>query len=830
MSNRISIFPKMGLALMPLITFQVYAEDNRLNFDIAAQPMAQALLEYSEISGVKVFFSADTVENCQSPTVKGDYSAKEALKQLLNSRGLHYRFTQPDMVTVNKSETSSLTIESLLAANGEFVLADAEPDEADDRPVEQEDLTVKGGEWIGYNVLNATTATRTDTPLMELPQSIQVIPRKLLDDQQIITVSEALRNVSGVVPRSELKTPDFEPTLLRGFSSMVMVDGFYQNMNTGDQGSLVNVQQIDVLKGANATLYSGGAGSPVGGVINILSKLPKKEAFYEVGMKGGSYDFYQPYVDINQPINDNILFRVTGEYTNSESYIDVVETERYNINPSMIFTDNEATTFTLQGKFSSWEQQDYPGLPAVGTIAGNFKIDPELYISPKDIDDSKTEFYGVWGTLDHQINDIWSVTAKARYAHSQQDTLSQGIWGTDGFIANQPFTPAMLEFLRLPPSRSTWGLFNVEMFQEQDEVNVQTYATAKFDIGQTRNTFLVGGDFTEMDEDIFMDMDMGFIGSVDLTNPVFKPYRRPGPGNRNIIAKNTTYGGYVQLQSSIYDRVHLLGGVRVSNITTDYNSLVPGFNYNLHSDETRFLPNVGGVIDLTEQISLFANYSEGMRAQNSTRFSDTPRPEMSYQKEVGIKFNWDDQLTGQVAIFQIDRQNVAVIDPNAQNPGESVAKGKQRSQGIETNWSWQAMEGLSLLANYTYTDAKYKDSLFEVIPGMAISEGNKLPGVPRHSGRFWANYEFRQPILQGLSLGAGVYAQSETYVDNGNQYLADAFHSIDATLAYKTEHYQFAVSAKNLTDEDYFQRLNYYGSRTVPSQGASVYFSGSVRF
>lgn len=814
MSNRLPIFPQICLALTPLIAVQVCAEENQLRFDIATQPMAQALLQYSEISGVKVFFSSDTVENHASPALNGNYSAKEALRQLLGNSGLQYRFTQPDMVTVNKSETSGLTTESLLASSGEFVLAEAKAEkETVSSPVEQEDLTVSGGDWLGYNVLTASTATRTDTPLMELPQSVQVIPRKLLDDQQTITVSEALRNVSGVVPRNALISPTFEPTLLRGFSTMQMVDGFYQNLNTGDQGSLVNIEQIDVLKGANATLYSGGAGSPVGGVINIISKLPQKEAFYEVGMKGGSYDFYQPYVDINQPLSDNILFRVTGEYTNSESHIDVLETERYNINPSLTFTDNESTTFTLQGKFSSWEQQDYPGLPAVGTVAGDFSVDPELYMSPEDIGDTVSEFHGVWGTLDHQVNNIWSVTAKARYAHSEHDTLSQGIWGADGFIANRPF-----------PGTSMWGLFNVEMFQEQEEVNVQTYATAKFDIGPSRNTFLVGGDFTELDEDTFMDMDMGFIGFVDLTNPSFLPYQRPGPGNKNIIIKNTTYGGYVQLQSSLYERVHLMAGVRLGNVSTDYSSLVPGNHYDLHSDETRFLPNVGGVIDLTEQFSVFANYSEGMRAQNGVRFVDTPRPELSYQKEVGIKFNVDDQLTGQVAIFQIDREDVAVIDPSAPGLGLSVAKGKQRSQGLETNMTWQVTEGLNLLANYSYTDTGFKDSL------AGVPEGNELPGVPRHSGRFWANYAFQQPMLKGWSLGAGVYAQSETFIDNRNLYHADGFHSIDATLAYKTEHYQFAVSGKNLSDEDYFQRLNYYGSRTVPSQGASVYFSGSVRF
>lgn len=802
-----------ALTLLKAILSQSAFADNHqaIEFHIPAQNLSSALLEFSENSGVKTFFKADVTRHLKSNSLSGKYTIQQALDKLLENTGVNYRFTETESVTLF-SDRTELSTEMLLAlAPGKKIEAGVVNNNDHIGPVEQEDLTVSGYDLSGYRVINVNSATRTDTRVMELPQSIQVINRKLFEDQQNITVSESLYNVSGVVPRSPLISPNFEPTLIRGFRGEQLIDGFYQNLNTGDQGSLVNIQQIDVLKGANATLYSGGGGSPVGGIINMISKLPEKEAFYELGMKGGLYDFYQPYVDLNQPIHDNILFRVTAEYTNSESHIDVIETERFNINPTITFTDNETTNFTVQGKFSRWEQQDYQGLPATGTVTGNFKIHPELYIGPKDIDDSESEYSGVWGTLNHQINDIWTVTAKARYAHSEHDTLSQGLLGSDGLGADQPFSPP-----------STWGLYNAELFQEQEELTFQTYATAKFDIGLSRNTLLLGADVSEMDEKSYMDFDTMSIGEVDLNNPAFASYNYPGTRQNTQFTKNTTYGGYAQLQSSLYNRLHFLAGVRLGNITTAFENTHPFFGFKAESDETRFLPNVGAVLDITEEFSLFANYSEGMRAQSGVNFVSTPAPELSYQTEAGVKFNVAEQLTGQVAIFQIDRENIAVTDFQ-DTQLRSTAKGKQRSHGIETNIAWQATDGLNFMGNYSFTEARFKDSL------SGVPSGNDLPGVPKHSGRFWANYDFQHSLLKGLSIGSGVYAQSSVYLSNANLYKTDSYYSVDASVAYKTERYKLGISVKNLTDQDYFQRLNYYGSRVTPAQGSSVFFTGSVR-
>ena len=157
--------------------------------------------------------------------------------------------------------------------------------------------------------------------------------------------------------------------------------------------------------------------------------------------------------------------------------------------------------------------------------------DPDLFIGPQDIDKSNSEFYGVWGTLDHRLNDIWSLTAKARYSHSKFDTFAQNLVGKGfSFGADEPLI-----------SPSTWGLVNSELAQEQDEKSVQTYATAKFDLGPTKNTALLGADFSELDDDGFMDFNMFPVAMVDLADPTFSvPYSFPGARQNTQFTRNTT--------------------------------------------------------------------------------------------------------------------------------------------------------------------------------------------------------------------------------------------------------------------------------------------------
>lgn len=766
------------------------------SFNIAAQPLYSALSALAEQSGVQFVYNSELVKGLSSPAVSGQDSLEGALKRLLQGSGIAYRFNSGNTVTLEKMavvEPQSSTTLPALTVTGKAAYDAAEP------------------KHPYYSSPNTATATKTDTPIMETPQSIQVINRAIMDDQQNVTISEALRNVSGVVPLSTLFTPATQGILIRGFAAEQVLDGFTQYYNPGDRDSTINVERLEVLKGANGMLYSGGSGSPAGGLVSVVSKLPQAKAFGEAGFKIGSYNFYQPFADINQPLNDNVLFRITGEYTNSGSFIDNLDTQRYNINPTLTFTDNADTTFTVQGKVSRWKQPEYQGLPATGTLAGNFRIRPETFIGNYDMPDSNADFDGVWGTLDHKFNEIWSINLKARYASSSFDEKAQILFGSDGALGDTPFfQPA------------TWALVNTRMYQQQEELSFLGNATAKFDLGPSKNTVLIGADHSDFEDKSFMNMNMTTTPFVDLRNTAFtSAYAEPGPGIIDQRVINTTYGGYGQWQSTLFDRLHLLGGVRIGTVAIDYLRSGSGSTV---TEKTEWLPRVGGVIDIVDGLSVFADYSEGMRGQPFRRFLGTPQPEMSKQAEAGLKINFASQLTGQLAVYQIDRDNVAV--PSSANRLFSVPNGKQRSRGFEADLNWQATEALSLLATYAHTDARYVNDPAStgVLPGF------KLARVPENSGRLWADYRFQDDMLRGLSVGGGVYVQSDAHISSNNRYKTPGFHSFDAAIAYETKRYKVATSIKNLTDEQYFEPYSYLDGHVVPVAGTSVFATVSVKY
>lgn len=669
-------------------------------------------------------------------------------------------------------------------------------------------------EDLGYAVKNSSSATRTNTPIKETPQSIIAIPRALIDDQQNITVNEALKNASGIVTNDEFSSPAFETTRVRGFAAEQLIDGFTQYYNPGDRESLVNVQSLEVLKGSNAVLFGGGSGSPVGGVININSKLPQNKTFGELGIKVGTDSFVQPFFDFNQPLTENVLLRVTGEYTNAESNVDVVEQKRYNINPAITFTNNDTTSLTLQGKISRWKQQEYQGLPATGTVTGNFKIKDDLFIGNKDIPDSTSEFDGIWATLDHKFNDQWSVNFKARYSESEFEENVQSIVGSGGSFAGN--TPAL--------APSTWGLSNVNLYQKQKEQSILANTTYKFDAGFTKNVLLLGADYTELKDEGYMTSDVFLsAATVDLLNPDFSaPYVDPGKSAFTTFndskLKNITYGAYVQLQSDIAERLHVLLGLRQAHVELDYQEL--SLNSKQKADEDELLPRVGAVFDLNDSLSVFASYSEGLRNQPFVIFAAnvTPEPAESKSREVGIKFDVNDQLAGQVALYHIDRSNVAVGFPATPN-------GEQRSRGFDADVTWKPTSAWSLLANYAYTNAEYTKA-----SSATVVSGNQLAGVPKNSARLWANYKFSEDMLQGLSAGIGVYWQSEAYLDDANQFKADSYHTFDAAINYSTNRFNLGLTVKNLTNEDYYQYYNYFGGRVRPDSGTSAYLTASFKY
>jgi iron complex outermembrane receptor protein len=674
----------------------------------------------------------------------------------------------------------------------------------------------------GYRALSAFSATKTATPIEQIPQSIQVIPRSVISDQNNVTVTEAIQNASNVQGTNTLGIGTTGPTggvTVRGFLAQQYLDGINVMYNAGDRDSLVNVERIEVLKGPNAILYGGGTGTPVGGAINVVSKLPTDQASAETGVTFGTNNYVQPYFDVNQPLNADktALFRFTGSYTGTDSFVDVVHQDRYSFNPTLTLTDKEDTTLTIQGRVSRYEQQAYEGLPAVGTVAGSFRLNPDLYIGPSDIPKSYSEVESVTVTFDRALDSIWSFNLKTRWADQSFDQKSQ---------TTQTAAPDVA-----PPS--TWSLLNVDLAQKQQDFTINPNLQARFKLGPTENVWLTGADYTRVTDSGHMFTDFG-VPPVDLlNNPVFPtPYTDPNPASPTFFpfyqfnSVYTTMGAYTQLQSTIYDKVHILVGERLANININYLEDYPSYLGGAYSpttflsDTTKALPRAGAVIDLLPGLSVYGNYTEGMMATPFTQaVSVNIAPETSKEREAGFKLNLGGQLTGTVAVFDIQRQNVPVV------VGVGVAAlSAQESKGYEADLIWQPNANWKVLASYGHTDVVFSDS------NTGVPQGNRVPGVPEDSGRVWVNYTFDWAPLRGWSAGAGVYVASSQYVDTANLYQTPGYYTVDAKIAYETEHWTASFNIKNLTGEKYFVPYAWFGGEVAPGDGRAFYGKLAYRF
>lgn len=312
---------------------------------------------------------------------------------------------------------------------------------------------------------------------------------------------------------------------------------------------------------------------------------------------------------------------------------------------------------------------------------------------------------------------------------------------------------------------------------------------------------------------------------MDLTNPIFDlVYANPDPSSpftlifSDAIVENITYGAYVQLQSTVAERAHLLAGLRQAHVEVSYNEQSVGSNQK--TDQDKLLPRLGAVFDLDNHFSIFTGYSEGLRGQPFAIFApgSTPQPAESSNIEGGIKFDVDGHLVGQLALYQTERSNVAVGFP-------ATPTGEQRARGFDADMTWQPNRTWKILANYAHTNAEFTDDASAL-----VLAGNQLSGVPKNSARLWMNYSFQQQSLSGLSAGLGVYWQSEVFVDDANQFKVDGYHTFDTALNYQTQRYNFGLTVKNLTNEDYYQYYNYLGGRVQPDNGVSVYLTAAAKY
>lgn len=656
-----------------------------------------------------------------------------------------------------------------------------------------------------YAALDSSSATRSDTPLIEVPQSVEAITRKLLTEQDVHTLAGALVNVSGVVPTKSEEILFVSP-LVRGFPAEIYTDGLAMFGNTtaaNDPTSLVGAERIEVVKGPNSTMYGGGLGSPLGGLIDVVSVRPDSRLNGYVGFRGGNFETLNPYGDLNIPINARMAARLTGEYQRNDSWVDVVSGDRWSLQPAMSFQLGPKTDLFVQGRFNHRDQLEYSGIPAELALAG--QVDRNAFAgAPVGQPHTRLDSRMATVDLNHTFTDWLRWNTSARYYFSQAN--EHGSFILPGLNPPDPVPPVYQIFTLDMPSNPV------------REGTVDTNLIADLRGLGGKHELLAGVSF---DHTNFYSA-MGFsgipVGEEDLAHPTYNLSFGPQtPASLFQTDRYQTTAVYGQDQAT-YWRLSLTGSVRYTKLNFREREQATDKTYNHASGR------IGGTFKVANGAALYAAYATAFRGAFGLVVQQAPKPETSQNVEGGLKLALSRaHLAGTIAIFNQTRDNVATPDPN--NFLYSIQSGQQRARGAEADLTWEPVHAFSLLANYAYVQAT-------VTKDNSIPVGDFLQRVPRNSGRIAGRYRIQNGSAKGLSFGAGITGFSSRQDTLPNTVSTPGYAALDAQAAYDFgRRYTIEGSAVNLTDRRTYDPYEYFGFPVVmPNQPLSAYLTLKIHF
>ena len=659
---------------------------------------------------------------------------------------------------------------------------------------------VVSAERTGYEQSATSSATRVDTPVEKIPQSIQALTRKLIEDQDLQNLTSALVNVSGVTPTSQAQTV-LQPTLVRGFTVNYLIDGVptYQlPAGVGDPATLVNVERIEVAKGPSATLYGGGTGAPLSGIINLVSRDPGDELAGSVGLRMGSFDTWGGTGDLNVPLGEVAAFRISAMADSADSFIDHVSSDRRAIFPSLLLKLGGDTRLVIRGRYNKLSQTEYAGLP-YELLQPNLLIDREVYAGARDMPRTWVKNKGLAANLAHSFSD----RLEANVTISRSDSEFEE-WAT--------FPYGQL-------AGTTYNFGNAILPSDSQKTYATATLSAKLGDAAFRQNLLFGVDYDHTDYYGAMYFNTAWA-TIDFANPLPAPaFGAEPPIFLEQDDRMETIAAFAQNQIGIGERLDLTVGLRWTQlkVRSDVGFAATDESYD------KVTPRVGATYRLNDGVSLFAGYSQGFQGVVAGGFYGiTPKPETSQSWEGGLKFHGlVPGLSGTFALYQLTRQNVLTSVPNTFFYSQA---GEQRARGTELDLIYEPSRSLSLLFNYAYTDAK-------VTEDDPIPVGDHLRAVPKQSGRIAARYRFAEGALSGLELGAGLTAVSKRELTLPNTVATSGSTLVDAQVSYPLGSIKAGLSLVNLFGSGKYEPYQYFGGAyVIPTQPRSAFLTLRTEF
>ncbi|QBM21868.1 ferrichrome porin FhuA [Citrobacter arsenatis] len=667
----------------------------------------------------------------------------------------------------------------------------------------------------------SATATKTDTPIQKVPQSISVVTAEEMALHQPKSVKEALSYTPGVAVGTRGASNTYDYLIIRGFAA----DGQSQNNYLNGlkmQGNFYNdavidpymLERAEVMRGPVSVLY--GKSNP-GGLLNMVSKRPTTEPLKEVQFKMGTDSLFQTGFDFSDALDDDGVFsyRLTGLARSANAQQQGAEEQRYAIAPSFTWRPDDKTNFTFLSYFQNEPETGYYGwLPKEGTVSklpNGSRLPTDFNEGANNNTYSRNEKM-VGYSFDHEFNDTFTVRQNLRYA---QNKVSQNSVYGYGMCSDPLYTkdPANSPCASIP--QSDWDHTLTRQYVDDNEklqnFAVDTQLQSKFATGSLDHTLLTGVDYMRMRNDI--NSWFGWAGSVppsdiynlDRSDFDFGAHTGPGAAYR-VLNKQEQTGLYAQDQMQ-WDKVLVTLGGRYDWAKQDSLNRVSGA---LDSRDDRQFTWRGGVNYLFDNgVTPYFSYSESFEPSSQVGESGNIfAPSKGKQYEAGVKYVPSDRpivITG--AVYQLTKTNNLMADPNGSF--WSVEGGEIRSRGVEIEAKAALSASVNVVGSYTYTDAEYTTD--------TNYKGNTPAQVPKHMASLWGDYTLYDGALSGLTLGTGVRYTSSSYGDPANSFKVGSYTLVDALVRYDLARVGMAGSnvalhVNNLFDREYVAScFNTYG-------------------
>ncbi|WP_374655513.1 TonB-dependent siderophore receptor [Dongia sp.] len=771
---------------------------------IPAGPLAPALNQLAAQTGLQIVYDATRIGGLTSNGASGTLSVDAALRALLAGTGFTYRMTGDNAVTLDalpageNSELAPLNVE------------DSATEETAWSPVE------------GYVAKQSATGTKTDTPLIETPQSISVVTRDEMETRNVTDMSQALAYTSGLVSGGHGTSGAIggDTVAIRGFggdgtagpSYNEYIDGL-KLAGTGYVSSAYDpyfFERVEVLKGPASVLY--GQATP-GGIFNMVSKRPTEDFQGEIGFQAGNNDLFQGIFDISGAMDADkeFLYRLSATGWDNDTEVDFSDRRRYAVAPSFTWQPNEDTSVTLLARLQKDDFNSSPlnWLPTYGTVLDNpnGELPRDLYTGDTNYQEWDRDSYAIGYLAEHSLDETFTVRQNFRYNYNELDFKGVYIQNLRADLVNG--------------RRFAFG-----MVEHSNDWTLDNQLQAKFETGPVEHTFLLGVDGQILDNDT--TRELGAWSDLDIFDPdndnsvdAVSPWRSQAQLSKQL-------GLYAQEQFKWDNLILMLGGRQdwTSSELTD----------RMEDETTRQTDDAftwrGGLLYAFDSgFSPYFSYSESFAPEVGTDSEGSPfKPTTGLQYEVGIKYQppgYDSFVT--LSAFNITRQNVVTADPD--NPTLSTQTGEVRSRGIEVEAKASLSDGLDATLAYTYLDTeitKSGDSRTGIDGESHELQGKDKAAIPAHAASLWVNYTFQEGDFAGLGLGAGARYVGETYGDDANSYKVPDYVLFDAAMRYdfgmlspSLDGWIAQVNASNIADDKYvascigIDRCFYGAGRTI---------------